>query len=160
MRKKEAFGPPNVWLTSFMTTPMIIDAVTQGMGLRMSTNEFRLITGLLFGTALTPFLVYSMSQISISEKLPCLRNVFPANIRFDDTNSWLGYKALSVGMLINGIISFLIISTGPYINNVFYWLISSSIVVSIILHIFLLPFFLIMYACIQLWNNLTKKLTS
>ncbi|MDH5624026.1 MAG: DUF2085 domain-containing protein, partial [Candidatus Bathyarchaeota archaeon] len=46
MRKKEACGPPNLWITLFMVAPMILDAGTQIVGLRTSTNELRLVTGL------------------------------------------------------------------------------------------------------------------
>lgn len=142
MRKKEACGPPNLWVTFFMITPMIVDAGTQFIGLRTSTNELRLITGLLFGAALAPFLVYSLAQIPTSRKLPILRNFLPKNVNLDDKNSWLNHQALGFGLLIAVALFFLINSITGSTNNLFYWLLSPLIIISVVLHIFLLPIFL------------------
>jgi uncharacterized membrane protein len=142
MRRKEAYGPPNLWITLFMVAPMIVDAATQFIGLRTSTNELRLVTGLLFGTALAPFLVYSLAQISISRSLPILRNFLPKSVKLDDKNSWLNGQALGFGLLIAVASFFFINSIRGSTHPFFYWLLSSLIIVSVVLHIFLLPIFL------------------
>lgn len=142
MRKKEACGPPNLWITLFMIAPMIIDAVTQWIGLRTSTNELRLVTGLLFGASLAPFLVYSLAQIPTSRRLSILRNFLPQSIKLDDKNSWLNRQALGFGLLIAVASFFLINSITGSTHPFFYWLLSSLIIVSVVLHIFLLPIFL------------------
>jgi len=143
MRRKEACGPPNLWITLFMVAPMIIDAATQWIGLRTSTNELRLVTGLFFGVALAPFLVYSLSQIPTSRRLPILRNFLPQSVRLDDKDSWLGYKVLGFGLLMAVALFFLINSIVGSTNHLFYWLLSPLIIVSVVLHIFLLPIFLV-----------------
>lgn len=143
MRKKEACGPPNLWITSLMVAPMIFDAGTQLIGLRTSTNELRLVTGLLFGAALSPFLVYSLAQIPTSTKLPILRNFLPKRVEFDDRNPWLSYQALGLGSMIALILFFFINSVVGSTNHLFYWLLSSLTIFSIVLHIFILPIFLV-----------------
>lgn len=142
MRKKEACGPPNLWMTLFMTTPMIVDGVTQFIGLRTSTNELRLLTGLLFGVALAPFLVYSLAQVPTSRKVPLLRNLLPKRFDLDDKNSWLSHRALGFGLLVSVILFFAINSVAGSTNQIFYWTLSFPIITSIGLHIFLLPTFL------------------
>jgi len=142
MRKKEACGPPNLWITLFMVTPIMVDAGTQYIGLRTSTNELRLVTGLLFGVSLAPFLVYSLSQIPTSRKIPILRDFLPNSVKLDDKDSWLGYQALGFGLLIAVASFFLINSIVGSINQLFYWLLSPLIIISVVLHIFLLPIFL------------------
>jgi len=143
MRRKEACGPPNLWITLLMVAPMIIDVATQWIGFRTSTNELRLVTGLLFGVALAPLLVYSLSQIPTSRRLPILRNFLPKSVRLDDKNPWLGYKALGFGLLIAVALFFLINSIEGSANHLFYWLLSPLIIISVVLHIFLLPIFLV-----------------
>jgi len=125
-----------------MIAPMIVDAGTQWIGLRTSTNELRLVTGLLFGAALAPFLVYSLAQIPTSRKLPILRNFLPKSVNLDDKNSWLSHQALGFGLLIAVTLFFLINSIVGSTNHLFYWLLSSLIIISVVLHIFLLPIFL------------------
>jgi len=142
MRKKEACGPPNLWITLFMTAPMIVDAATQWISLRTSTNELRLLTGLLFGAALVPFLVYSLAQIPTSRRLPILRNFLPKNVKLDDKNSWLNHQALGFGLLIAVALFFFINSIRGSTNHFFYWLLSPLIFISVVLHIFILPIFL------------------
>jgi len=142
MRKKEACGPPNLWITLFMIAPMIVDAATQWFGLRTSINELRLATGLLFGASLIPFLVYSLAQIPTSRRLPILRNFLPKSVKLDDKNSWLNGQALGFGLLIAVALFFLINSITGATHPFFYWLLSPLIIVSVVLHIFLLPIFL------------------
>jgi len=142
MRKKEACGPPNLWITLFMVAPMIVDAATQFVGLRTSTNELRLMTGLLFGAALAPLLIYLLSQVPTSRRVPIVRNFLPNSVRLDDKNSWLSYRALGFGLLISVALFFLINSVVGSTSHLFYWLLSPLIIISVVLHIFLLPIFL------------------
>jgi len=142
MRRRDARGPPNLWVTLLMSLPMIVDATTQFIGLRMSTNAFRLLTGLFFGTALAPFLVYLLATIPLSLRLPILRKVLPEEVILDDKNSWLSSKSLGLGLLLATIIFLLINYVTGSTDPFFYWLLSPLIIVSIVLHILLLPIFL------------------
>lgn len=142
MRKKDACGPPNLRITLLMITPMIVDAATQLISLRTSTNELRLLTGLLFGAALAPFLVYSLGQMPTSRRLPILRNFIPKSVKLDDKNYWLNHQALGFGLLIAVALFFLINSIRGSTNHFFYWLLSPLVIISVVLHIFLLPIFL------------------
>jgi len=142
MRRKEACGPPDLWITLFMVAPMFVDAATQWIGLRTSTNEVRLMTGLLFGVALAPLVVYLLSQIPISWKIPILRNFLPKYVKLDDKNSWLSHQTLGFGLVVAVTLFFLINSIAGSTNHLFYWLLSPLLIISIILHIFLLPIFL------------------
>lgn len=143
LRKKEACGPPNLWITFFMVTPMVVDAATQTLGFRTSTNELRLITGLLFGVALAPLLVYLVSLVPLSKKLPIVRNFFPKSVRLDDKKSWLSSQSLGFGLLIAVALFFAVNSVVGSTSHIFYWLLSSLIICSVVWHIFLLPIFLI-----------------
>jgi len=142
-RRKEANGPPNLWMTLIMIMPMIVDAGTQLIGLRTSTNELRLITGLLFGTALAPMLVYLLSLAPSSRKVPILRSFLPITVELDNRDPWLSNWAFAIGAFLV-VTSFLTISSVVgSVNPVFYWSLSSLIFVSVIWHIFLLPAFLV-----------------
>lgn len=143
LRKKEACGPPNLWITLFMVTPMIVDAATQALGFRTSTNELRLITGLLFGVALAPSLAYLVSLVPLSKKLPIVRNVFPMSVRLDDKESWLSSQSLGFGLLVAIVLFFAVNSVVGSTSDIFYWLLSSLIICSVVGHILLLPIFLI-----------------
>jgi len=126
-----------------MVTPMIVDAVTQWIGLRTSTNELRLITGLLFGIALAPLLVYLLAIVPLSKKVPILRNFLPKNTELDNKNKWLNNWALGIGLLL-AVASFFAIDSVVGSNSLlFYWSLSSLVIVSVVWHIFLLPIFLI-----------------
>lgn len=126
-----------------MVTPMIVDAGTQLFGLRTSTNELRLITGLFFGIALAPLLVYLLAIVPLSKKVPILRNFLPKNTELDNKNKWLNNLALGIGSLLAVASFFAINSVVGSNNSLFYWAISSLVIVSVIWHIFLLPIFLI-----------------
>jgi len=65
-----------------MTALMVVDAATQWIGFRTSTNELRLMSGLLFGAALAPLLVYLLPTIPTSRKLPILHNFFPERVNW------------------------------------------------------------------------------
>jgi uncharacterized membrane protein len=142
LRRKEACGPPNLWMTSLMVTPMIIDALTQVLGFRTSTNELRLVTGCLFGVALSPFLIYLISMVPLSRKLPIVGNFLPKSVRLDAKDSWLSSRSLSLGLLAAIVLSLAVDSTVGSANSSFYWLLSPLIIGSIIWHILLLPAFL------------------
>lgn len=151
MRRKQACGPPNLWIMLFMVIPMISDAVTQYIGLRTSTNELRLLTGLSFGTALSPFLVYLLPTVPLSRRLPILRDFLPKEVRLDDNDSWLSSKALVFGSLIDCALFLLINSIVGSTNHLFYWLLSPIVIISTILHIFLLPIFLVV--SLSVWRK-------
>jgi uncharacterized membrane protein len=51
VRKLQRMRLP-AWLALALVAPLFIDGVTQGIGLRESTNELRVVTGLLAGMAL------------------------------------------------------------------------------------------------------------
>lgn len=142
-RKKEACGPPNLLMTSLMVMPMIVDAGTQLIGLRTSTNELRLVTGLLFGTAVAPLLVYSLAIVPASKKVPVLRNFLPKTASFDDKDNWLDSKSLALGALLAVVLYIAVMLVVGSTNGLFYWLLSPLIIVSAVLHIFLLPAFII-----------------
>jgi uncharacterized membrane protein len=142
-RRKDSCGPPNLWMTSLMVLPMIIDAGTQWVGLRTSTNELRLITGLLFGVAIAPFLVYSISIISISKTIPVLRRLLPKAVDFADKENWIDYKTLISGALLAVALYAAITLVVGSTYSLFYWLLSSALIISVIIHIFLLPAFII-----------------
>jgi uncharacterized membrane protein len=153
IRRKEARGPPNLWITSLMLAPMIIDGLTQWMGVRTSTNELRLMTGLFFGVALSPFLVYLLSVVPSSKEVPILRKYLPETAELDNRNLWLSNWALGLGSLI-AVASFLaVISVVGSINLLFYWTLSSLIIISVIWHIMLLPFFLVILLLFSLKNK-------
>lgn len=97
------------------------------------------MTGLLFGVALAPLVVYSLSQIPISGKIPILRNFIPKYVKLYDKNSWLSRQALGLGLVIAVTLFFFINSIAGSTNHLLYWLLSPPLIISIILHIFLLP---------------------
>jgi len=139
LRRRGESGPPNLWITLLMTAPMVVDAATQWVGFRTSTNELRLMSGLLFGAALAPLLVYLFPLIPTSRKLPILRNFLPESVRLDDKNSWLSYKAFGSGLILAMVLFFAVNAVSGSSNYIFYWMLSPLIIVSVLLHIFLLP---------------------
>jgi len=143
LRRKEAYGPPNLWITLLMVVPMIVDAGTQWIGLRTSTNELRLITGLFFGIALSPLLVYLLSVVPSSKRIPVLRNFLPKTTELDNKNPWLSNWSLGIGSLVAVASFFSIISVVGSSNPLFYWPLSTLIIISVIWHIILLPIFLV-----------------
>jgi uncharacterized membrane protein len=143
LRRKEACGPPNLWITSLMVLPMIVDAGTQWVGLRTSSNELRLITGLFFGVALAPLLVYLLSIVPASKRIPILRNIIPKTAMLDSKNQWLSNGALGIGSVFAILSYFIINSIVGSVYSFFYWSLSSLIIISVIWHIFVLPIFLL-----------------
>jgi len=153
MRRKHSPGPPHLIMTLMTLAPMMIDAGTQWIGLRPSTNEARLFTGLLFGTGLAPFLVYTLSLVSASKKMPILRNLLPETAELDSKDRWLSNKALLTGLLTAVAFYFIINSVTGSVNAIFYWSLSSLIIASVIWHIFLLPFCLVALYALSLWRR-------
>jgi hypothetical protein len=97
------------------------------------------MSGLLFGAALAPLLVYLLPLVPSSRKLPILRNFLPENVMLDDKNSWLSYKAFGLGLILTIVLFFAINAVSGSSNYIFYWILSPLIIVSVLLHIFLLP---------------------
>jgi len=157
LRRKEESGPPNLWITLLMTTPMIVDATTQLIGFRTSTNELRLMSGLLFGAALAPLLVYLFPIIPTSRKLPILHNFFPKSVRLDDRNSWLSHKAFGLGLILVIILFFAVNAVSQSSNYIFYWMLSPLIIVSVLLHIFLLPILVLVLSVAYLLKRINQE---
>jgi uncharacterized membrane protein len=143
LRRKKGCGPPSLWMIALMITPMIIDGVTQTLGFRTSTNDLRLVTGCLFGVALSPFLVYLISIVPLSRKLPIINSFLPPSARLDERESWLSPQALSLGLFAAMALALAINSTVGSEEPTIYWLFSSLIASSIVLHIIVLPAFLV-----------------
>lgn len=139
-RKKEADGPPNIWAVSLLSMPMIIDSVLQALAVRGSTNVLRLITGLFFGVALLPFLIYVLRLIPTTQHLPIFSTLSPEIPRIDNIrNPWVTAKALLLGAL-TCLGTFLAINCATsYSQPYLYWIIALPTFFSIIIHIFLLP---------------------
>lgn len=143
LRKKEAKGPPNLFVTLAMMVPLLVDSISQALGLWTSTNDIRLMTGLLFGTALAPFLVYALSMATFKKKILLLKGILVDDTVPDDKNSWFGAKSLFLGAIGSGI-SFLAIRSVTGSNFLlFYWMLSIPVIAIIIWHIFVLPILLL-----------------
>ena len=153
LRNKRAHGPPNLYVTLAMVLPLIGDVATQISGLRVSTNDIRLVSGLLFGTALSPFLIYLLPIVPLSYKIPIIRSLIPEKVEVDSKISWMNGKTLVFGLILDVAFFIIIRLIGRSGNFIFYWMLSIPIVGSIILHIFILPIFLV----ISLVSFLFKK---
>jgi uncharacterized membrane protein len=145
LRRKEAKGPPNLYMSLAMMLPLWVDSFAQALGFWTSTNDVRLLSGLLFGTALSPFLVYAFSLHPFTGKIPLLRNIQPKSAALDDENSWFNAKALVIGTILSAILFVIISSTVGIEFPLFYWMLSIPIIAGVIWHFFvLLPIFLIL----------------
>jgi uncharacterized membrane protein len=139
-RKKKAKGPPNLWVTLVLSLPMIVDVVTQVLGIRESMPSLRLLTGLFFGTALLPFLIYLLQLAPIMQHLPVFSLISPQNPQLNDVkNPWIPFEASLLGVLVCLAPFFLIGYATTSSNPFLYWIITVPIILSIIIHIFLLP---------------------
>jgi uncharacterized membrane protein len=139
LRKKEARGPPNLYMTLVMMLPMLTDSFGQLFGFWTSTNDVRLLTGLLFGTALAPMLVYMLTLSPLKGKIPALKKLQPDAVALDDMNSWLDAKALIVGTVLSiGLFLIIRAQVGSEFA-LFYWLLSVPTVAGIMWHVFVLP---------------------
>lgn len=154
LRRKHSSGPPNLLITLMMLAPMMFDAGTQWIGLRTSTNEVRLFTGLLFGIGLAPFLVYAFSLVPASRRVPVLKNYLPVTTELGSKDPWLSNRSLLLGLPIAFAFYLIINSLSGSTNAIFYWSLSPLIIASVVWHIFLLPISLvILYA----WNSGTRR---
>ncbi|MGQ9479380.1 MAG: DUF2085 domain-containing protein [Thermoproteota archaeon] len=149
-RRKKACGPPNLFITLLTTMPMIIDAGTQWMGLRSSTNDLRLLTGLLFGVFLTPLLIYLLAIIPSSRKLPVLGALLPERVELDCKDRWISNRSLTIGFITVCVSFFAINSIVGSDNPVYYWILSTIIVSSVIWHIFLIPLLIITLSILEI----------
>jgi uncharacterized membrane protein len=143
LRKKEAKGPPNLILTLAMLIPMLVDSFGQMLGFWISTNDIRLITGLLFGAALAPFLIYAISLVPFGSKIPIVKKMLVKDANVDDRNACLGLRELSLGILLSGV---LFVGVKLVVNSdfsLFYWVLSTPLAAVIIWHLFVLPLVLL-----------------
>jgi len=143
--RKAAKGPPNLYLSSAMMLPLFVDSFGQILGFWISTNALRLLTGLFFGTALTPFLIYAHSLSFLKGKTPLIRKLEPENAVLDDQDSWFDAKALLLGIIFSIVLFLTINSLADSAFPLFYWTLSIPIIISIVWHFFiLLPILLIL----------------
>lgn len=143
LRKKRAKGPPNLYVSFAMTLPLLLDSFGQLFGLWESTNDVRLITGLLFGTALSPLLVYALTLSPLKGKVPLMKNLEPEAAVLDDRDSWFGAKALTIGAVLS-VVSFAVVrSLVGSEFALFYWVLSVPIIIEIVLHFMVLPLLLL-----------------
>jgi len=156
LRRKEAKGPPNLYMSLVMTLPLWIDSFGQALEFWTSTNDLRLITGLLFGTALEPLLIYALSLPPLKMEIPLIKSIQPKHAVLDDKESWLDAKTLLFGVILSVILFFVIRSLVGSEFSLYYWLISIPIIVEIISHLFVLPLLLLI---IILRKIMRKKLT-
>lgn len=142
-RKKEAKGPPNLYMSLTMMLPLWIDSFGQLFGFWVSTNDSRLLTGLLFGTALAPWLIYALSLSPVSGEIPIVRGIQPETASLDEKDSWLDAKAMFYGVLLSGL-SFVAVRSIVHSEfSLLYWMLSIPIIAGIILHFFTLPLLLL-----------------
>jgi len=153
-RRKDAKGPPSLWMTMMLSTPMIIDVFMQVLYIRESTNSWRLLTGLFFGVATLPFLVYVLQLVPITRRLPVFSHVSPKSPQIDDFwDPWISSKALFLGALICLLVFFVMIYSPAVSSPLLYWIITPPLVFSIILHIFLLPPLLLVSAVYEFLSS-------
>jgi uncharacterized membrane protein len=139
LRRKEAKGPPNLYVSLVMMLPLWVDSFGQLFGFWTSTNYLRLITGLLFGAALAPMLVYALSLSPLKGKIPLIKNIGPKTAVLDDKDSWFDAKALCTSITLSVILFIAIIAIAGSEFPLFYWTLSITITTGIIWHFFVLP---------------------
>lgn len=153
LHRKNAKGPPNLYMSLLMMLPLWVDSFGQLFGFWTSTNDLRLITGLLFGTAVAPFLVYALSLQPFRGAIPIMRKVQPENASLDDKNSWLNAKTLLLGIVLSGVLFVAIRSTAGSEFVLFYWLLSVPIIIALVLHFFILPLILLFVVIKKVLNK-------
>ena len=159
LRDKDASGPPNLFLTLAMSAPLYVDSFGQLFGFWTSNNDLRLFTGILFGMSLTPFLVYALSLTFFKGKIPLLKRIQPKNADLNAKDSWFNVKAMGTNMLISILLFAGIKSIVGNEFSLFYWLLSTPIILGIIWHFFtLLPFLLIMALTHHIKHKLVMKM--
>jgi hypothetical protein len=122
-----------------MMLPLWVDSFGQLFGFWTSTNYLRLITGLLFGAAVTPMLVYALSLSPLKGKIPLIKNIGPKTAVLDDKDSWFDAKALCTSITLSVILFIAIIAIAGSEFPLFYWTLSITIITGIIWHFFVLP---------------------
>jgi uncharacterized membrane protein len=157
LRNKEAKGPPNLYVSLAMTLPLWIDSFGQVLGFWTSTNDLRLITGLLFGTALEPLLIYALSLPPLKEEIPLIRKIQPKDAVLDEKDSWLDAKTLGFGIILSVVIFLVVRSLVGSEFFLFYWLFAIPIIVEIILHFFVLPIILLIVALRKIMCKYSKN---
>jgi hypothetical protein len=122
-----------------MMLPLWVDSFGQLFGFWTSTNYLRLITGLLFGAAVTPMLVYALSLSPLKGRIPLIKNIGPETAVLDDKDSWFDAKALCTSIALSVILFIAIIAIAGSEFPLFYWMLSITIITGIIWHFFVLP---------------------
>jgi len=153
LRRKEAKGPPNLYVSLVMMLPLWVDSFGQLFGFWTSTNYLRLITGLLFGAALAPMLVYALSLSALKGKIPLIKNIGPKTAVLDDNDSWFDAKALCISITLSVILFIAIIAIAGSEFPLFYWMLSITIITGIIWHFFVLPSLLLILALRKLFRK-------
>jgi|GEM_PF-972313 len=156
LSKREAKGPPNLYMSLLMLLPLLVDSFGQALGFWASLNDLRLATGLLFGVASAPLMVYALSLSPLKGRIPLIRRIQPEDAVLDDKNSWFGAKALAFGIMLSGMFFIAIkLLTGSDFP-LFYWMLSIPIVVEIILHFLVLPVILLLFTLGKLLARIRK----
>lgn len=157
LRSEKAGGPPNLYMSLILTLPLWIDSIGQTFGFWNSVNDVRLITGLLFGITLAPLLVYTFSLFSFSNRVSIFKKIKPEIAILDDRNSWFNLKAQVISIILSGLLFFVIRLMTNSSFYVFYWMVSIPIVLSILLHFFILPLFLIGIIVIEFISIIRRR---
>jgi len=153
LRNREAKGPPDLYVSSAMTLPLWVDSFGQLFGFWTSTNDLRLITGLLFGTALAPLLIYTLSMSPLKGKIPIISTLQPRITILDDKDSWFDVKALFSGIILSVILFIAIRSIVGSELSLFYWILAIVIMGGIVWHFFVLPPMLLLAALARLFHK-------
>jgi len=157
-RKRENKGPPDLWTTLVLSTPVIADVVTQTLGVRESTNALRLLTGLLFGLTTLPFLVYAIQLLPTLRRLPILSHISPKEVRIDDVDKpWITSKALIFGAVICLVMFFALEHLANSSLDYFYWVVALPLIFSIIFHVFLLVPLILCVLVYRFWRFTARK---
>lgn len=153
LRRKKAKGPPDLYLSLAMMLPLWVDSFGQLFGFWTSTNDLRLITGLLFGTAVAPWLIYALSLSPLKGKIPVIGTLQPETAALDDKDSWFGARALLTGIVLSFILFVTIRSLVGSELPLFYWILSCLIMGGIIWHLFVLPPILLLATLRRLFHK-------
>ncbi|MEM1557518.1 MAG: DUF2085 domain-containing protein [Thermoproteota archaeon] len=157
LSNKKAKGPPNLYLSLILTLPLWIDSVGQVFGFWSSTNDARLITGLLFGVSLAPLLIYVLSLFSFSNSIPVLKRIKPEMSILDEGDSWFNLKAQALSVLFSGMLFLAIRLMVVCGFSIFYWMVSIPIIFGIVLHFIVLPILLLSILIIRFISTIREK---
>ncbi|MBO3800383.1 MAG: DUF2085 domain-containing protein [Candidatus Brockarchaeota archaeon] len=157
LSNKEARGPPNLYLSLVLILPLWIDSIGQMLGFWSSTNDARLITGILFGVSLSPLLIYVLSLSSFSNRIPVLKRIKPEIAVLDEKNSWFNLKAQALSILLSGILFLTIRLMVGHDFSIFYWVVSTPIIFGIVLHFIVLPILLLSILIIMFISTMREK---